>query len=85
MPLYTTIERSDNGTYLLPPDNVALSDELVYIVTKQVRERARGARWPADFDQNGSIRPTHMPRDSTPISYPHSLPLCEYGAQAGRI
>ncbi|KAJ5578391.1 uncharacterized protein N7459_007355 [Penicillium hispanicum] len=57
-----------------PPSSVALSDELVYYVTKLYTGDERGKRWPADFDKNGEIRAARVPKGPAPVIWAHGLP-----------
>lgn len=70
LPLYTKISCAANGRYHIPPPNVALSDELVYIVTKQC-----GRNWPNDFDRLGSIHSKRVPKGPAPLIFAHGLPF----------
>lgn len=40
-----------------------LSDELVYLASKFLSVKARGARYQADFDKNGLVRAGRIPED----------------------
>ncbi|GLI80973.1 hypothetical protein PoHVEF18_009341 [Penicillium ochrochloron] len=74
MPLYTKVEFK-NGQFVLPPANVALSDELVFLVDGAgVPQRQKGTMWPVDYDNNGDIRQNRVPAGKPPILWMHGLP-----------
>jgi hypothetical protein len=66
LPLWTVYGRD-------PPSSVALSDELVYWVTKYVGMKERRQPWPEDFNATGEVRPGRMNVDPAPLGISYGL------------
>jgi len=73
-PLYTSVDFTSQGKFKAPPRYTALSDELVFMVTKTVSQHERGQKWPADFTRGGDIRVARAPKDPAPRIDVHGLP-----------
>lgn len=59
----------------MPPNGVKLSDEGVYIVSKNMTAVERGIRYPIDFNRNGYVRARRIPEDPAPLAYVYGLPF----------
>jgi hypothetical protein len=74
--LVLTIEfDEETGRPRFPPPNTRLSDELVYLAEKHMKNTLRGQRYPYDFDKRGDIDPDRVPSGPAPIIWAHGLPF----------
>ncbi|KAK2737434.1 hypothetical protein FQN57_007524 [Myotisia sp. PD_48] len=53
----------------LPPQHVQLSDSWVFILTLITTPKTRAYSWPGDFNRDGTIRATRVPRGIPPIAF----------------
>ena len=74
-PLCIQSETDENGEWIPPPRGVKLSDEGVYLATKNRSTVERGERFPIDFDKNGHVRATRIPEDPAPLRWAYGLPM----------
>lgn len=64
-----------NDKLIFPPPFTRLSDELVYMATKLLKNSERGERYPYDFLPRGDIHPDRVPSGVGPLVWAHGLPF----------
>jgi hypothetical protein len=86
-PLATQVIWQANGTWQAVPYGLRLSDELAYIASKNLTNKALANPYPYDFDRNGCIKlaATRIPEDPAPLARAYGLPLITVLPETGVI
>lgn len=74
-PLCIQSETGENGEWIPPPRGVKLSDEGVYLATKNMSAIDRRERFQIDFDKNGYIQAIRIPEDPTLLGWVYDPPI----------
>lgn len=76
LPYYDTIKFDDVGNFVEPPQQVALSDALVFLVVASGSTvRDRRVKWPNDFNTEGDVYAERWPRGEPVVLWAFGIPF----------